>query len=193
MRSQRPDGPRRAGGTAAGRPFLHRLGPHRRAAGTDRAALRAELGIPAGAALIGAVGAIVPHKGHRHLLASMPKIVAAHPEAHLVLFGDGPLESELRRESWERRIQARVVFAGFRADDLVFSLPSTSWPIHRWKKDWAQRSSTPWPRDFPSSPPGPEGSPKWSATARPDGSCRRHRRRSWPGRSSLYSMIQTAA
>lgn len=87
-----------------------------RAAGTDRAALRAELGIPADAAIIGAIGAMVPHKGHRHLLASMPKVVAAHPEAHLVLFGDGPLESELRRESWERKIQSRVLFAGFRTD-----------------------------------------------------------------------------
>lgn len=82
----------------------------------DPASLRIELGLPPESSLIGAVGALVPHKGHRHLLAAMPKVLSAHPEAHLVLFGDGPLESELRRESWERKMQSRVLFAGFRSD-----------------------------------------------------------------------------
>ncbi len=84
--------------------------------GGDRAMLREELGVPADAELIGVVGAMVPHKGHRHLLAAMPKILSAHPRAHVVIFGDGELESELRRECWERTIQAQVLFAGFRPD-----------------------------------------------------------------------------
>jgi glycosyltransferase involved in cell wall biosynthesis len=84
--------------------------------GGNRSAVREELGIPAGAGLIGVVGSLVPHKGHRHLLAAMPRILSERPEARLVIFGDGPLEAELRRDCWERGLQTLVTFAGFRAD-----------------------------------------------------------------------------
>jgi glycosyltransferase involved in cell wall biosynthesis len=82
----------------------------------DRTALRAEIGIPADAGLIGVIGSLVPHKGHRHLLAALPRVFAERPEARLALFGDGPLEAELRRDCWERGLQTRVTFAGFRND-----------------------------------------------------------------------------
>ena len=98
----------------------------------DRTLLREELGIPGDAGLIGAVGALVPHKGHRHMLEAMPRILAARPEARLILFGDGPLEAELRRACWERGLQSRVSFAGFRPDVArflhcldIFTQPST--------------------------------------------------------------------
>lgn len=77
----------------------------------DRDELRRRLGIPEGRDVIGSVGALVPHKGHKYLLAAMPKILGTRPAAMLVLFGDGPLEAELRRESWERGLQDRVLFA----------------------------------------------------------------------------------
>lgn len=82
----------------------------------DRAALRAEIGIPADAGLIGVIGSLVPHKGHKHLLAALPRVFTERPEARLILFGDGPLEAELRRDCWERGLQTRVTFAGFRND-----------------------------------------------------------------------------
>ncbi len=77
---------------------------------------RQELSIPPEAGLIVAVGALVPHKGHKHLIHAMPRILAARPDAFLAIFGEGPLEADLRRESWERGIQERVLFAGFRLD-----------------------------------------------------------------------------
>jgi glycosyltransferase involved in cell wall biosynthesis len=89
-------------------------------AGGDPAALRVELSIPADAGLIGAVGSLVPHKGHRHLIAAMTRILPERPEAHIVIFGDGPLEAELRRDCWERALQTRVTFAGFRNDVARF-------------------------------------------------------------------------
>jgi glycosyltransferase involved in cell wall biosynthesis len=91
-----------------------------RHAGEDSSRLREEIAVPADADLIGSVGALVPHKGHRHLLAAMPRILAARPDARLVLFGDGPLEAELRRDCWERGLQTRVSFAGFRPDVARF-------------------------------------------------------------------------
>ncbi|MBD3162765.1 MAG: glycosyltransferase, partial [Candidatus Eisenbacteria bacterium] len=89
-------------------------------AGEDRGALRREIGVPEETPLIGVVGAFVPHKGHRFLLAALPRIVASLPETRVVLFGDGPLETELRRDCWERGLQDRVVFAGFRSDVARF-------------------------------------------------------------------------
>jgi glycosyltransferase involved in cell wall biosynthesis len=47
-------------------------------------------------------------KGHRFLVDAMPGIVASHPEATLVLVGDGPLlpaiQSQVRRLGLERRV-----------------------------------------------------------------------------------------
>ena len=98
----------------------------------DPILLRGELGIPGDAGLIGSIGSLVPHKGHRHLLAAMPRILASRPEARLVIFGDGPLEAELRRDCWERGLQTKVTFAGFRPDVArflrcldIFAHPST--------------------------------------------------------------------
>jgi L-malate glycosyltransferase len=88
--------------------------------GESVADLRSEIGIPPGADLIGAVGALVPHKGHKHLLAAMPRILSQRPDARLVIFGDGPLESELRRECWNLDIQKHVLFLGFRGDVARF-------------------------------------------------------------------------
>jgi glycosyltransferase involved in cell wall biosynthesis len=82
--------------------------------------LRSELGMPSDVGLVGAIGSLVPHKGHRHLIAAMPRILAARPETRLVLFGDGPLESELRRDCWERGLQGSILFAGFRPDVARF-------------------------------------------------------------------------
>jgi glycosyltransferase involved in cell wall biosynthesis len=79
-----------------------------------------ELGLPPEASVIGAVGAFVPHKGHRYLIEAMPRIVNACPSAHLVLFGDGPLEAELRRHCWQQNLQSQVMFAGFRTDVARF-------------------------------------------------------------------------
>lgn len=86
----------------------------------DHDLARADLSVPADAGLIGAIGALVPHKGHKHLLAAMPRILAARPDAHVVIFGEGPLEAELRRDCWERGLQSRVLFAGFRTDVARF-------------------------------------------------------------------------
>jgi len=86
----------------------------------DRRLLREELGIPETARLIGVIGALVGHKGHRFLLDAMPRIVAACPDARLVIFGDGPLEKKLRRSCWEHGLEATVTFAGFRPDVARF-------------------------------------------------------------------------
>jgi len=54
---------------------------------SEKAALRAELGIPLEVKLVLFVGSIVPRKGVDLLLRSWPATLAHHPNAHLVLVG----------------------------------------------------------------------------------------------------------
>ncbi len=94
-------------------------------------AIRARLAVPADAPLIGAVSRLTPVKGLRHLLRAMPAILAACPEAHLAIGGDGEQRRELEAYAAELRLTSRVHFLGFLADPGpvvaaldVFVLPS---------------------------------------------------------------------
>lgn len=78
--------------------------------------LRADLGIPAEAPIVGTVVRFVEEKGLNYLLDAMPKVLAAVPDAYLLMVGDGALRGELERQAEALGIRDRVVFAGFQAD-----------------------------------------------------------------------------
>jgi glycosyltransferase involved in cell wall biosynthesis len=78
--------------------------------------VRRELGIPEGVPLVGIVGRLNPQKGHRHLLDAWPILAQRHPEARLLVVGDGDLETALRGQAQALGISGRVVFAGHRTD-----------------------------------------------------------------------------
>jgi glycosyltransferase involved in cell wall biosynthesis len=63
------------------------------------AGVRASLGIPADAFLVGVVARLEPEKGHRYLLAAWPEIVQAVSDAWLLLVGDGSLADALRAQA----------------------------------------------------------------------------------------------
>ncbi|MGD3110354.1 glycosyltransferase [Streptomyces sp. YGL11-2] len=130
----------RARGVAAGVPGrwvvvpngvdLHRFSPAaddetRQALRTSLPALR-EPALPAGAPLVVCMARLCPQKGQLTLLRAWPEVVAAVPDARLVLVGDGPDRAALRRAA-----PPGVRFAGaadsavpwYRAADLVV-LPS---------------------------------------------------------------------
>jgi glycosyltransferase involved in cell wall biosynthesis len=80
-------------------------------------ALRAELGVPDGAPLIGEVARLCDVKGQRELIEAL----AALPEARLVLFGrdleqGGAFQAGLERDAERLGVRDRVVFAGHRED-----------------------------------------------------------------------------
>lgn len=84
-----------------------------------RAALRAELGLPASALLIGCAGHFGPEKGVDLAIdafqAALPGSVATDP--HLVILGRGdPDHERFLRERVLPEAAARIHFAGFRAD-----------------------------------------------------------------------------
>jgi glycosyltransferase involved in cell wall biosynthesis len=95
---------------------LDRFSPHR--SNREAAELRAALGIPPDAFLIGVVARLEPEKGHRYLLEALPAIVDAVPNAWLLLVGEGSQTDALRAQARALPLPAseRVVFAGFQTD-----------------------------------------------------------------------------
>lgn len=82
----------------------------------DRAAFLAEFGLPEDALTIGMVAQLIRRKGHRHLLDALPSVLGEFPSVHVLIFGQGPLESELRAEVMARGLEHRVHLVGFRRD-----------------------------------------------------------------------------
>jgi glycosyltransferase involved in cell wall biosynthesis len=81
-----------------------------------RERLRAELGLPHDALVIGVVAQLIERKGHAALLAELPALLRREPRLRVVCFGRGPRERALRAAVAVRGLEGRVKLAGFRAD-----------------------------------------------------------------------------
>jgi glycosyltransferase involved in cell wall biosynthesis len=68
---------------------------------------------------IGVVGRLSPEKGHRYLIAAMPKILTYAPNTRLKIVGAGPLESELKRLAMRLQVSDGVTFDGYKKDIFV--------------------------------------------------------------------------
>lgn len=97
----------------------------------DRHEARALLKLPADRRLVGAVGRLIPLKGHTYLLSAFVDVAAAYPDVDLVLVGDGRLRRKLEAEVARRGLEGRVHFTGVVADAFryirafdVFVMPS---------------------------------------------------------------------
>ncbi|HEY2971138.1 MAG TPA: glycosyltransferase family 4 protein [Pyrinomonadaceae bacterium] len=89
--------------------------------GTDGASVRAELGLPAGAIVIGHVGRMTPWKGQHYLLEAFARIARESPNAYLVFVGDPVFDTDsyqnkLLNLTAELGLVERVRFAGYRHD-----------------------------------------------------------------------------
>lgn len=90
----------------------------------DRAVVRAGLGLPAEARVIGHVGRFDVEKNHRFLLRIAAEVLRRDPAARFVLVGDGPLRRATEAEATRLGIRDRLVFTGIRSDvpDLLRSM-----------------------------------------------------------------------
>lgn len=86
--------------------------------------LHAEYWLPHGVPVIVNVGALVAHKGQKHLIDAMPMVLREVPDAHLVIFGEGELRPVLERQVKHWSLEKRVLLPGFRED--VLSLMKSS-------------------------------------------------------------------
>ena len=86
--------------------------------GLDGGPVRAELGLPAGAPVVGVVGSLRFEPGHlkggMELLAAAPAIIAAYPEVRFLIVGS--VSQEIFRRVADPAVAGHFIFAGFRDD-----------------------------------------------------------------------------
>ncbi len=75
-------------------------------------ALRARLGIPEGAPVIGTIARLFRYKGHDVLIQAARKVVDAVPETRFLLVGDGILREQLMHQIDGLGLTRNFVFAG---------------------------------------------------------------------------------
>lgn len=80
--------------------------------------LHEELWLPHHAPIVGNVAALVPHKGHRHLIDAASLVLRQVPDTRFVIAGEGELRPNLERAIKDRRLEKHVLLAGFRPDVL---------------------------------------------------------------------------
>lgn len=74
---------------------------------------------PAGTRMIGTVGHLAGHKGHRYLLEAAALLAREEPRLGVVIAGEGALRSQLEAQAAALGITAHICFTGFRRDILA--------------------------------------------------------------------------
>ena len=77
---------------------------------------RKALGIPEHDIVFTVVASLTPNKGHRVLLDSFAALLEEHPNATLLVVGEGPLRQELGDRTRQGKIDHKVLFAGLQTD-----------------------------------------------------------------------------
>jgi glycosyltransferase involved in cell wall biosynthesis len=89
-----------------------------RIAALPAANIHAAFYLPTHAPVVGNVAALVPHKGHHHLIEAAALVVREVPDARFVIIGEGELRGPLERQIKEKHLERHVFLAGFRTDVL---------------------------------------------------------------------------
>lgn len=82
----------------------------------DRERVRAELGLPADAFVVGHVGRFSEQKNHAFLIEIFEEIIEREPAAYLLLVGTGELRPDIEQRVKRAGLEGRAVFAGNRPD-----------------------------------------------------------------------------
>src|SRR6267142_260760 len=72
--------------------------------------------LPHDAPVVGNVGALVPHKGQRHLVEAAHLVVQEIPDARFIILGEGELREQLEHQVREYHLEKHVLLPGFRTD-----------------------------------------------------------------------------
>ena len=88
-----------------------------------------EFGLPSDAIVLAMIAQLIPRKGHQYFLSILPDLLVRYPNLHVLIFGQGPLASELDKQLAFDALSGRVTMAGFR-DDLDRVLPNLYAVIH---------------------------------------------------------------
>jgi glycosyltransferase involved in cell wall biosynthesis len=74
--------------------------------------------LPHQAPVVGNIGALVPHKGQRHLIEAAHLVVQQLPDVRFVILGEGELREHLERLVRDHHLEKHVLLPGFRIDVL---------------------------------------------------------------------------
>jgi glycosyltransferase involved in cell wall biosynthesis len=85
----------------------------------DPVDVHGELWLPTQAPVVGCIGALVAHKGHRHLLEAAASVVKEVPDARFVILGEGPLRQPLQHRIEQLHLERHVFMPGFRSDAVA--------------------------------------------------------------------------
>lgn len=92
----------------------------------DPKKIRQELGIPAGAPVVGKIARLAPQKNHDELLKAAPEIVRRHPDVRFLLVGNGVLYDQILEQVRQMGIAENFVFAGLidreRIPDMIAAM-----------------------------------------------------------------------
>lgn len=93
---------------------------------------RETLGLPSDVPIVGTVGRLIERKGHHELVECWPSVLDAHPDAKLVLVGDGPEKEALMRRAERNSVRESVQFLGTRDDvpELLDAMDVFAFPSH---------------------------------------------------------------
>jgi glycosyltransferase involved in cell wall biosynthesis len=78
--------------------------------------VHAEFYLPTHAPVVGNVAALVPQKGHHHLIEAAALVIREVPDARFVIVGDGELREVLERQIRDKHLERHIFLAGFRAN-----------------------------------------------------------------------------
>ena len=82
--------------------------------------LRRSLNIPSGAVVLGTIGRLAEIKRHELLVRAFARVRSNHPDAHLVIVGDGPLRDELSGLSSRLGVGQWVHLVGYQEEPQSF-------------------------------------------------------------------------
>ncbi len=83
---------------------------------SERAWLRAELGIAEDAQVVGIVAALRPEKNHGQFIKAAREVLRHHPNTHFVIVGEGPERAAIEESLSEYRYRAHFHLMGNRSD-----------------------------------------------------------------------------
>jgi len=78
--------------------------------------IREEFGISEDTCVVGHIGRFMEQKNHMFLAEIFKSFVDKHPNAVLLLVGDGPLKKQFERRIQELELSNKVLYAGIRSD-----------------------------------------------------------------------------
>lgn len=100
----------------------------------DKSTARAELGLNQSVEIVGALGRLVPLKGHANLIEAFALINRDYPNAHLAIIGDGREKNNLQTLIVNLKLEERVHLLGFHPDAIRLAKAFDIWIMPSFKE-----------------------------------------------------------